>query len=248
MAYAHPSRLLVSVRDEHEARLTIEAGVGWIDVKEPRNGSLGAAPAKIVAQVLELVGNRAVVSAARGELLDGARCAPCDGRLALAKFGLAGCARVVDWPSRLMQCVSTFSATTAAVAVIYADWRSCHAPEPEAVLELAQRDRFAAVLVDTFDKSAGGLFEHQAERQLEAWIGAAQQSGHLCVLAGSLDRQSLRRALELGPDLVAVRGAVCGEDRAAGIDPCKLAAVVEQVRNSERCSRPVGERLLSGRA
>ena len=48
-----------------EARIALAGGADVIDVKEPRRGSLGAADAEVVADVVEVVGGRVPVSMAR---------------------------------------------------------------------------------------------------------------------------------------------------------------------------------------
>ena len=44
---SHKTELLVSVRSAAEAHLALQAGVQWIDAKEPARGSLGAASADV---------------------------------------------------------------------------------------------------------------------------------------------------------------------------------------------------------
>ena len=46
------TKLLVSVRSVAEARIALAGGVDLIDVKEPRRGSLGAADAGIIAEIV----------------------------------------------------------------------------------------------------------------------------------------------------------------------------------------------------
>src|SRR5690606_35058064 len=71
-------RLLVSVRNSCEARVARLSGVGWIDLKNPDSGSLGAADeatAAAVARELQQTSDSAklanrLMSAAVGELRD----------------------------------------------------------------------------------------------------------------------------------------------------------------------------------
>ena len=65
--------LLVSVRSAAEAEAALAGGAALIDVKEPARGALGRADDAVIADVVRAVAGRAPVSAALGELRDGAR-------------------------------------------------------------------------------------------------------------------------------------------------------------------------------
>jgi len=112
---------------------------------------------------------------------------------------------------------------TRPVAVAYADWREAGAPEPSEVLREGAALGCTAALLDTYAKQAGGLFDHLPSEAVVAWLADARQFGMLTVLAGSLDLSSLPTAMALGPDFVAVRGAVCRASRRGELDPQRLA-------------------------
>ncbi len=85
--------LLVSVRSAAEAEAALAGGAALIDVKEPARGALGRADDAVIADVVRAVAGRAPVSAALGELRDGAPALPAGlGLLSFVKCGLAGCA------------------------------------------------------------------------------------------------------------------------------------------------------------
>lgn len=209
------TRLLVSVRSIEEAEVARDGGADLIDVKEPSVGSLGAAPTATVREILRVVGAQAPVSAALGELAEGdapKRAAQAPPGLAYAKFGLAGC-RDRDWPNLLAEAIGRLNPEIAAVAVAYADWRSCAAPPPEEVLSAAIRLKCEALLIDTSDKSRGGLLAHWPWAELEAFCASVTRAGLLLVLAGGLRLADLPELAPLAPDFFAVRGAVCADDR-----------------------------------
>ena len=94
--------LLVSVRDVDEANAALLGGADIIDIKEPKQGPLGAASLQTIWQIFEFVDGRAPVSAACGELCDGSNPAASDlPPLAFVKIGLSGCQGVPDWRERL---------------------------------------------------------------------------------------------------------------------------------------------------
>ncbi|MET0208713.1 MAG: (5-formylfuran-3-yl)methyl phosphate synthase, partial [Burkholderiaceae bacterium] len=51
-------KLLVSVRDEHEALIAAESGADLIDMKEPRAGALGALPFDAVERIVAVLRRR----------------------------------------------------------------------------------------------------------------------------------------------------------------------------------------------
>ena len=61
-------RLLVSVVSADEARRAIAGGADIVDVKDPREGALGAPSPRVLSEVVRAVGPAAPVSAALGDL------------------------------------------------------------------------------------------------------------------------------------------------------------------------------------
>ncbi len=233
------TRLLVSVRSSFEAAAAVEAGADLIDVKEPRAGSLGAAAPEVVADVLRVVAGRRPVSIALGELIDGAADWPAleknltgNHQPAFAKIGLASCAQQSDWPDRWERAIGQFPIATAAVAVLYADWRIAGAPPPDAVLKVGQQIGCRAMLVDTFDKSGPGLLGHWTRAELRRHVIAARQAGMLVVLAGKVSFEQLDALLTHEPDFIAVRGAVCRDGREGQLDPERVRRLSERLAMS----------------
>jgi (5-formylfuran-3-yl)methyl phosphate synthase len=236
------TRLLISVRSAGEARIALEGGADLIDVKEPNHGSLGAAELETIEEVVREVAGRVRVSAALGELLSGRRLpARLAGQLQFAKFGLAGCAVQNDWATRWQTALVQLPAGVTPVAVVYADWKSVLAPDPDQVLHYAQTFACGAVLLDTCEKSQGSLMNHFPPDELARFVAAVHRAGLLCVIAGGLGLAEIGQLLPLAPDYVAVRGAACGGDRTGRLDVERirnLAALARGARHSELANRP----------
>src|SRR4029079_1902688 len=109
-----------------------------------------------------------------------------------------------------------------AVAVVYADWRGARAPPPSDVLNLAIHNQFPALLIDTWDKSSGTLFDHWPAEDLQLFLAKVREHGIAVVLAGSLIGQHIARAAQLAPDLVAVRTAACDGGRNGTVSDNKV--------------------------
>jgi uncharacterized protein (UPF0264 family) len=213
--------LLVSVRDETEAREALAGGATIVDVKEPGRGPLGAAAGDVTARIAAVVGGRTPWTLAGGELRDGVAAihehvrrtiALLDGDglpPAAAKAGLAGTA-AGDWRSMLAAFKAGLPAGIEPVAVAYADWDQAGSPPPEEVIAAASATGYRVLLADTFDKSGPPVVnDAESARRVGGWIAQARRAGMRAVLAGNLSLESLPAALACGPDVIAVRSAAC---------------------------------------
>jgi (5-formylfuran-3-yl)methyl phosphate synthase len=226
--------LLVSVRSAAEALTALEAGADVIDVKEPNRGSLGAADFKTLAEIVQVVEGRSPVTAAMGELVDinaANSAAPqtkaIPSGVSLFKIGLAGCAELPNWQARWRDAVVALrglaeGSAPQPVAVVYADWQAAHAPPPNDVSHAAVELHCPALLIDTWDKSAGGLFDHWPIDDLQAFLNRARSHDLIIVLAGSLLGESFNLAVQLAPHLVAVRTAACDAGRNGTISAARV--------------------------
>jgi uncharacterized protein (UPF0264 family) len=219
--------LLVSVRSATEGRIALAAGVDVIDIKEPARGSLGAATSETIQDVLDAVDGRAIVSAACGELLNASKAPHLPARgLALAKIALAGCGAVAGWQNRWRDWTSSLPGETEPVGVVYADWHLAQSPPWQEVLAVATDASAPYLLVDTFDKTAGTLFDHWSNATLQACAREVRAVGMGLVLAGSLSGDAILRAREFSPDFVAVRGAACRGGRTGGIEATAIRRIL----------------------
>jgi uncharacterized protein (UPF0264 family) len=230
------TKLLVSVRSAAEARDALAAGIDLVDLKEPRRGALGAVDWEVATEVALLAAGRTPVSMALGELMDDSR----DTRrtippgVAYVKLGMAGAAIEADWPRRWRAALATLPAFAVPVAVVYADWRAAQAPRPNDVLALGRELGCGALLVDTWRKSAGGLLECIAVHELAELLSGARACGMLGVVGGSLNWDTVGLVLDLAPDYVAVRGAVCHGSRLAALDGKLVEQWVERVHRGSQ--------------
>jgi uncharacterized protein (UPF0264 family) len=214
--------LLVSVRSAVEAEAALEGGAALIDVKEPARGSLGRPDEATVAAVLRCVAGRRPVSAALGELRETPEPLPVRG-LSFAKWGLAGCAQNPHWRRDLeaaRRLLEEQGQGCRAVVAAYADWVRAQAPSPKEVCELACRQRWAVLLLDTWRKDGSTLLDWMAVSEIAELCGCCRAAGVRVALAGSLDRPQMHALRAVGPSWFAVRRAVCVEGRREGpLDP-----------------------------
>jgi uncharacterized protein (UPF0264 family) len=248
--------LLVSVRSVAEAAAALEGGADVIDVKEPRHGALGRAPAEVTADILRLIAGRCPVSAALGELAELREPGVVPG-LSFVKCGLAHLGRGTGWQRRLRDLrarVAQQPQPPAVVTVAYADWERARAPSWLDVAEYALRQPGSVLLIDTFDKTlrlpsrtgpsprrrdrAGGragspatLLDWLSLEQVRQLCRRCHGAGVRVAVAGSLRLPHLLHLLDARPTWFAVRGAVCeANDRDGAVHVLKVRSLAELLR------------------
>ena len=224
-----PPRLLVSVRSLCEARDAVAGGCQILDIKEPRQGSLGQAPSTTISEILDWASAHVpqlAVSAALGEVTDSEsmRMDVPFARLQFVKLGLSGLRSDPDWKSTWLrtrqQCEQAAGRKLPWVAVIYADDTRADSPPARAILHAAIDTECVGVLCDTYSKANGRLFDYLSTSELTSLGTEARAAGLFFALAGSLCGQDLGYLQGVPLDVLAIRGAACrNRDRVATIDP-----------------------------
>lgn len=204
-AIAHP-RLLISVRSAAEAALAVAAGADVIDVKEPHDGVLGAAPLAVTRAIVETVGGRCPVSATVGdvplaEAADAVAATQGTG-VDFVKIG------AFDEDGVEAADLRAFAAHGARgvrlILVMFAD----RAPDFGIIPELA-RAGFRGVMLDTAAKGGGGLRSYMDAANLQRFLRIAHSAGLFAGLAGSLRTADVAPLVALRPDVIGFRGAAC---------------------------------------
>ena len=214
---ADATGLLISVRNCTEASIALASGVDVLDIKEPERGSLGMPDIATVKDILNVLPKSQCVSLALGELnqFHNPVAEPFldflshDQRINFVKLGLARMNTVSGWQQRWACVFEALPNSIVPVAVIYADQKHSGSPKPMEIVKHAKRLNCGAVLVDTFNKTMGNVFSHCDVHQLVDIRNCVIDQGMKFVLAGSVDVDCLASAVDLRPNLIGVRGAVC---------------------------------------
>ena len=224
-------KLLVSVIDAAEARLAVAGGVDIVDVKNPAEGSLGAAAPGVIADVRDALPAELPLSAAIGDL-------PClPGTAALAalgaarsgaayvKLGLLGATQTEDAVAVLRAAQDAVDGPAAVIAVGYADAaRVPSRPLPASqVVRAAQQAGLSGCLIDTAIKDGRGLLSWIAADALAELVEEAHGAGLELALAGELRAEELTTIRATGADIAGVRSAACRAGRrTAALDPQRI--------------------------
>lgn len=220
--------MLASVENLAEALRVLEAGADIIDLKAPSAGALGALPVEEVREIAASLGGRRPVSATIGDIpMNPALVA--EAVQAMAGTGVdyvkIGFFPGGDWRGTLLALSPLAARGTRLVAVLFGDQQPGLSP----LKDLAAAG-FAGAMLDTVDKSGGSLTQVCVMAYLREFVGEAKAHGLLCGLAGSLRQDDIPPLLELRPDYLGFRGALCqGQDRTASLALSAVKRIREQI-------------------
>ncbi|MFQ5803946.1 MAG: (5-formylfuran-3-yl)methyl phosphate synthase [Candidatus Methylomirabilales bacterium] len=218
-------KLLVSVVDGQEAEEAILGGAEIIDIKNPREGSLGAQPPGKIVEIVSVVPPGVETSAAIGDVpnlpgtasLAAAGAAQCG--VSYVKVGLLHVASATDAMGLLTEvrlAVKACNPMTRVVACTYADMISGSCLSPTELASVAAAVHLDGCMLDTARKDGKSLRTWIGTAELQGFVFACRQASLLCGLAGSLQGLDFGWVRGLAPDVVGVRGAACMGDRLTG--------------------------------
>lgn len=225
-------KVLVSVRDAHEAALVARAGVDFIDLKEPSLGALGGLPVDTVAALLRQIRRDAPATPVTATIGDWPAEALDEITARVLRVAATGVDQVKVGVERgpaalaLLDRLATLKATgTPVVPVLIAD----DGIDP-AGLRLAAAGGFAAVMLDTADKRGGSLLDRVPAADLQHFIATVRATGALAGLAGALRLEEIPTLRRLGADFAGFRSAVCGGGRGQALELGMLGMLMMAVR------------------
>jgi uncharacterized protein (UPF0264 family) len=228
-------RLLVSPMNLEEARAALTGGADILDVKNPREGSLGANFPWNIRAVAELAAGWIPVSATIGDLdykpgtaslaALGAAFSGAD----YIKAGLLG-AKTAEQAGEMLKgivkAVKDFDPQKKVVAAGYSDYERAGCLSPQLLARAAEEAGAEVVMVDTAIKDGRSTFEFMSHRELEEFVASGRARGLEVAVAGNIGFQHLEMLRQIDPDILGVRSIVCGGDRSSSIK----AELVERLK------------------
>jgi (5-formylfuran-3-yl)methyl phosphate synthase len=214
--------LLASVRNLAEANMALQGGADIVDLKDPAKGALGALMPSDAKAIVENLAGRVPVSATIGDL-------PTEA-MVLSHAVRATVATGVDFVKigifserdlgACLKALSPFARHTRLIAVLFADLGL----NLRRILPVLRATGFAGVMIDTAKKTAGGLRLWLSREELAAFLAQARRLDLMTGLAGSLKAQDIPALLELEPDYLGFRTALCSAaNRTQSLDAAALA-------------------------
>lgn len=219
-------KLLVSPVNKEEAIIASKGGADIVDVKNPKEGSLGANFPWIIKEIKEAVNGKQPISATIGDF----NYKP--GTAALAAFGAAVAGadyikvglydiqtqeQALELLTKITRAVKDYDSTKKIVASGYSDYKRINSISPLLLPAVAAEAGADVVMVDTAIKDGKSTFKFMDEKELKKFTDLAHKYGLENAIAGSLRFEDLPMLERIRPDIIGVRGMVCGGDRSTAI-------------------------------
>jgi uncharacterized protein (UPF0264 family) len=238
-------KLLISPKDEKEAAEAIAGGADIIDVKNPKEGALGANFPWIIKRIREITPKNIEVSCTLGDVpnLPGAMSLAALGAATTGvdyiKAGLYGLKTEEDavyLTRSVTKAVRDFDSSIRVVITGYADASRVGSVNPMLIPDITHKAQADIAMIDTAVKDGKNLFTFLTINQLRSFVDAAHDHSLKAALAGSLKKEDLPAVYALGADVVGLRGAACTHgDRVDGrITRETVRELVEVVRHIEK--------------
>lgn len=213
--------LLVSAINIEEAKEATKGGADILDVKNPREGSLGANFPWIIKQISDYADNQIIVSTTIGDV-------PYKpGTVSLAalgsavsgsnyiKVGLHGTKNyeeALEVMKAVTRTIKEYDETITVVACGYADAKNTGSVLPEYIPDVAANSGCEVAMLDTYTKDGRRLTDYLTKTQLEEFTTKAHKYNLKVALAGSVNKEDIPLLKELNCDIMGVRGCVCTDN------------------------------------
>ena len=236
-------KLLVSVADRSEALESVKGGAHIIDVKNPKEGSLGANFPRVIREIKDIIPDNIELSATIGDMpnLPGTAALAALGAavsgVKYVKIGLFGVKTIEDSTKMLTEVVRAtkdYDKRLKIIASGYADYKTVGCINPLKLPEIAYKADADGVLIDVKIKNGkSNLFNFFKNNELRNFITQAHSYNLLVALAGSLKKHDIRLVYNLGSDIIGFRGALCTNiDRLNGkLEMEKVIEFEKEIRN-----------------
>jgi uncharacterized protein (UPF0264 family) len=237
-------KVLISPISIEEAQAVYDGGADIIDIKNVKEGSLGASfPWVIRGIVNSIKGSNITFSATLGDLpykpgtasqaalgaaVSGAR------YIKAGLYGVNGYQQAYEVMAAVRRTCHDYDASIIVVAAGYADYRRFGGLDPQTLVRVAKDAECNLVMVDTAIKDGKTLFDAMGEEEIAQFVESAHKAGLQVALAGSVKREHLPAIRRSGADVVGIRGAVCrGSDRTTSIDADLVRGFMEEARRQK---------------
>jgi len=234
-------QVLISIRSSEELSAAIKGKADIIDLKNPGEGSLGAACPLFVKKIRTSASMHSI-SVAIGDMPN----LPCTAALAARgaasldinyiKVGLYGVSSYEDsftLLKKVVEAVKGYKPNIKIVGAGYADAYNFGGVDPLKIPKIAKDAGADIAMLDTINKNGRKLFDFLSLDKLQKFVKESHKLGLLSALAGSLQKADLYKIYPLGTDIIGFRGAVCNDnDRKNGlVSEQKIANIMDIAHN-----------------
>jgi len=206
--------MLASVSNLDEAIIALQENVDIIDLKDPSQGALGAVTTEVAEEVVEFVSGKCLVSATIGDLpmqatlIGKAIATMASSGVDIIKVGVFDDLTDEVIASLKQQAIKGAKGVNGKQFTIVIVFFVDKGLDSEKISDLAKAG-IRGVMLDTADKTKGNLRTHMQDKEIESFVSQTKSYGLLAGLAGSLQASDIAPLLELEPDYLGFRGALC---------------------------------------
>lgn len=214
-------KLLVSPINVEEAKVCKLGGADIIDVKNPKEGSLGANFPWMISAVKKVAGNTPVSAtigdfnykpgtaslAALGAAVSGAE------YVKVGLYDIQTREQALDMLKNIVRTVKDFDANKKVVASGYSDFKRINSIPISELPSIGAEAGVDVVMMDTGIKDGRSTFEFLSEKELTSFVNSARSYGLETAIAGTIKFEDVPALKRISPDIIGVRGCVCGGDR-----------------------------------
>lgn len=215
-------KLLVSPINLEEARSAMNGGADIIDVKNPKEGSLGANFPWVIKSVADAVNSKVPISATIGDFnykpgtaslaALGAAVSGAD-FIKVGLFDIQTNEQALEMAQRVVKSVKNYDSSKKVVISGYADYKRINSIPVSELPPICKEAGADVVMMDTGVKDGRSTFEFMTNEELSDFTDAAREHGLLSAIAGSINFDDIDALNQIDPDIIGIRGCVCGGDR-----------------------------------
>jgi (5-formylfuran-3-yl)methyl phosphate synthase len=218
-------KLLVSPINVEEANICKLGGADIIDVKNPKEGSLGANFPWVIKAVKNAAGSTQV-SATIGDF----NYKPGTASLAALGAAVAGAdyikvglydiqtrEQAMEMLTKIVRSVKDYDKNKKVVASGYSDYKRINSISPFELPAIGEASGVDIVMMDTGIKDGRSTFEFLNNEELKEFVTSARDHGLQTALAGTIKFENIPSLKSISPDIIGVRGCVCGGNRNSSI-------------------------------
>lgn len=235
-------KLLVSVSRLSEAISIHNCGVDIIDIKNPKEGSLGANFPWVVMQVRKKLGKNSKLSATIGDFPN------LPGTASFAALGAAYCGadyikvglygpknykEASFFMRNIVRSIRDLKFKSKVIASGYADYAFFNGLNPLLLPKIAHESRADGVLIDIKNKDHRSLFDFIKLSNIRKFVNNCHNRGLLAALAGGLSKKDIDLIREIGADVIGVRRSVYSNfnNKISGVNKILVKEFVKEIRS-----------------
>jgi uncharacterized protein (UPF0264 family) len=215
-------KLLVSPINVEEAIISMKGGADIIDVKNPTEGSLGANFPWVIRSVVEAINSKTPVSATIGDFnfkpgtaslaALGAAASGAD-YIKVGLFDIQTKEQALELAQCVVKSVKDYDPTKNVVISGYADYKRINSIPVNEIPSICSKAGADVAMMDTGVKDGRSTFEFMSNEQLSQFTESTRELGLISAIAGSLKFEDVDALNKIDPDIIGIRGCVCGGDR-----------------------------------